>query len=212
MKDVAEFGPDEFHRALNVSRETMERLNIYLVLLKKWQKAINLVSRKSLEECWRRHFFDSGQLLRHIPVGAKSVLDIGSGAGFPGLVLAIMGAPDVELVESDERKCLFLREVSRETSTPVTVTNQRIESITPKTYDVVTSRACAPLDVLLSYSKPYLHLSTVCLFPKGRSLDEELTTAKKRWNMRYSLLASASDSAGRIVRLEGIFDGRTSTD
>jgi 16S rRNA (guanine527-N7)-methyltransferase len=209
---VAVFGPDEFTEALDVSRETMERLSIYHILLKKWQPAINLVSRNSLDTCWQRHFLDSGQLLRYFPSGAGSVLDIGSGAGFPGLVLAIMGAPNVELVEADQRKCLFLREVSRETSTSVTVTNQRIESIAPKPFDVVTSRACASLNVLLGYSKPYLHSNSVCLFPKGRSVDEELTTAKKRWNIRYSLLNSASDSAGRIVRLEGIFDGRTSAD
>jgi 16S rRNA (guanine527-N7)-methyltransferase len=136
------------------------------------------------------------------------MLDIGSGAGFPGMVLAIMGARNVELVESDERKCLFLREVSRETSTDVTVTNERIEKLSPKTVDVLTSRACAPLDVLLGYARPYLGPSTICLFPKGRTVQDELTTAQKRWNIRYTLHQSVSDSAARIVRLEGIFDDR----
>jgi len=143
-----------------------------------------------------------------VPGDARSLLDIGSGAGFPGMVLAIMGVSNVELVESDQRKCLFLREVSRETSTAVTITNARIEKLTPKTFDVVTSRACASLDVLLSYAKPYLGPSTVCLFPKGQTVEEELTTAQKRWNMRYTLIDSVSDSAARIVRLEGIFNDR----
>jgi 16S rRNA (guanine527-N7)-methyltransferase len=209
---VGIIGPEELAASLSVSRETLDRLVVYSILLEKWQKAINLVSKRSLDDRWRRHFLDSGQLLGHIPETARSVLDIGSGAGFPGMVLAIMGAPNVVLVESDERKCLFLREVSRETSTPVTVVNQRIETYSPRKFDVVTSRACAPLDKLLEYAQPYLGLTTVCLFPKGRSVEDELTAVKKRWNIRHSLLDSASDSAARIVRLEGIFDGRTSAE
>ena len=202
------FGPEDFARSYNVSRETLARLEIYSILLMKWQRAINLVSKGSLEDSWRRHFSDSAQLSRYFSSESSSMLDIGSGAGFPGLVLAIMGARNVHLVESDQRKCQFLREVSRETSTNVTVINDRIENVEPRIFDVVTSRACAPLDVLLGYAKPYLGLNTVCLFPKGRSIEDELTTAQKRWNIRYTLLNSASDSAGRIVRLEGIFDGR----
>ncbi len=201
-------GSEIVAKGLDVSRETLERLQVYNMLLHKWQRAINLVSRQSLDDSWRRHFLDSGQLFRLLPGEANSMLDIGSGAGFPGMVLAIMGARNVELVESDERKCLFLREVSRETSTDVTVTNERIEKLSPKTVDVLTSRACAPLDVLLGYARPYLGPSTICLFPKGRTVQDELTTAQKRWNIRYTLHQSVSDSAARIVRLEGIFDDR----
>jgi 16S rRNA (guanine527-N7)-methyltransferase len=201
-------GSEIVAKGLDVSRETLERLQVYNMLLHKWQRAINLVSRQSLDDSWQRHFLDSGQLFRLLPGEANSMLDIGSGAGFPGMVLAIMGARNVELVESDERKCLFLREVSRETSTDVTVTNERIEKLSPKTVDVLISRACAPLDVLLGYARPYLGPSTICLFPKGRTVQDELTTAQKRWNIRYTLHQSVSDSAARIVRLEGIFDDR----
>ena len=201
-------GSEIVAKGLDVSRETLERLQVYNMLLHKWQRAINLVSRQSLDDSWQRHFLDSGQLFRLLPGEANSMLDIGSGAGFPGMVLAIMGARNVELVESDERKCLFLREVSRETSTDVTVTNERIEKLSPKLVDVLTSRACAPLDVLLGYARPYLGPSTICLFPKGRTVQDELTTAQKRWNIRYTLHQSVSDSAARIVRLEGIFDDR----
>jgi 16S rRNA (guanine527-N7)-methyltransferase len=201
-------GPGLVSDYQHVSRETLEKFQIYNKLLHKWQRAINLVSRQSLEDSGRRHFLDSAQLFPLVPGDARSLLDIGSGAGFPGMVLAIMGVSNVELVESDQRKCLFLREVSRETSTAVTITNARIEKLTPKTFDVVTSRACASLDVLLSYAKPYLGPSTVCLFPKGQTVEEELTTAQKRWNMRYTLIDSVSDSAARIVRLEGIFNDR----
>ena len=204
-----DYGSEAFREQMGVSRETLERLEIYEKMLRRWQPAINLVSRQSLTDVWRRHFLDSAQLFDLIPRNAQSLLDIGSGAGFPGLVLAILGARNVHLVESDQRKSMFLREVSRETSADVTIINARIESMSPQVFDVVTSRACAALDVLLNYSKPYLGPETICLFPKGQLVEEELTTAKKRWNMRYTLVQSASDSAGRIVRLEGIFDGLT---
>ena len=204
--------PEAFGQVLSASRETLDRLIVYNILLVKWQKAINLVSPKSLRDCWRRHFLDSGQLQSLIPSNSNSLLDIGSGAGFPGMVLAILGVRNVVLVESDHRKCMFLREVSRETSTAVTIINDRIEKVSPKQYDVVTSRACASLDVLLNYARPYVGVASICLFPKGRTVDEELTTVKKRWNMRYELVKSASDSAAKIVRLEGIFHGPTLID
>ena len=208
----ADYGPEAFRKQIGVSRETLERLETYEKMLRRWQPTINLVSRQSLADVWRRHFLDSAQLFDLIPRNARSLLDIGSGAGFPGLVLAILGVKDVHLVESDQRKAAFLREVSRETATDVTIINARIESISPQVFDVVTSRACAALDVLLNYSKPYLGPETVCLFPKGQSVEEELTTAKKRWHMRYMLVQSTSDSAGKIVRLEGILDGLTTAD
>lgn len=212
MTQDSEFGPALLQAALGVSRETLEKLEIYYALLCRWRKAINLVSKGSMEDGWKRHFLDSGQLLAHIPSHASSLLDIGSGAGFPGLVLAILGVNNVHLIESDQRKCLFLSEVSRETAVDVTVVNERIENFPPKTFDVVTSRACAPLDVLLKYSQPYLGSGSIGLFLKGRTVDDELTTAKKHWNIRYSLIQSISDSAGKIVRLEGISDGSTTTD
>ena len=208
----ADYGPEAFRKQIGVSRETLERFETYEKMLRHWQPAINLVSRQSLTDVWRRHFLDSAQLFDLIPRNAQSLLDIGSGAGFPGLVLAILGATNVHLVESDQRKSTFLREVSRETATDVTIINARIESISPQVFDVVTSRACAALDVLLNYSRPYLGPETVCLFPKGQSVEEELTTAKKRWHMRYMLVQSTSDSAGKIVRLEGILDGLTTAD
>jgi 16S rRNA (guanine527-N7)-methyltransferase len=212
MTQDSGFGSRELETALDVSRETLERLDTYYILLCRWQKAINLVSRGSMENAWKRHFLDSGQLLAHIPSGASSLLDIGSGAGFPGLVLAILGVKNVHLVEADQRKCLFLSEVSRETSAEVRVVNERIENFPSKSFDVVTSRACAPLEVLLKYTQPYLGPRSIGLFLKGRSVEDELTTAKKRWDIRYSLISSISDSAGKIVRLEGISDGRTATD
>lgn len=196
--------PEEFARILGVSRETLERLEVYARLLTKWQKAINLVSAATLADVWRRHFLDSGQIFRHLPQDRCSLLDIGSGAGFPGLVLAILGAEGVHLCESDRRKCVFLREVARETATEIVVHDCRIEDLPAMKADVVTARALASIDVLLDYAHPYLKNDSICLFLKGRAVQAELTTARKKWKLAETLIPSVSDREGVLVRLEGI--------
>ena len=135
---------------LGVSRETLARLEDYADLLRKWQNAINLVSTASLNDLWRRHIWDSAQLLPHIPADAHSLLDLGSGAGFPGLVLAILGVDGVVLVEADKRKCAFLREAARVTGTDVTIHDRRIEDMGEEIppVDVITARAVASLSLL----------------------------------------------------------------
>ena len=137
-------GPIEFQAKSGVSRETLERLTIYADLLVKWQAKINLVGPETLADLWSRHMLDSAQLFPLIRPDAKRLVDLGSGAGFPGLVLGVMGAPDVHLVESDARKCAFLREAARLTGTTVTIHNKRIEQVAPLGADVVTARALAP--------------------------------------------------------------------
>lgn len=200
-------------RLLSVSRETQTRLEAYAALLTKWQDRINLVSASTLPDLWRRHMLDSGQVFRHLPNGARVVVDLGSGAGFPGLVLAAMGVPEVHLVESDSRKCAFLREAARVMAVPVTVHNRRIEQVTPFPADVVTSRALAPLCDLLSYAEPFLQHpgdkvdNGECLFLKGRSGEDELTLASKEWKMRIERLSSLSDPEGLILRLSEVTRG-----
>ncbi len=201
-------GPDEFATTLGVSRETLERLTAYAELLVKWQARINLVGPDTLPELWRRHFLDSAQLFRLIPAGAKRLVDLGSGAGFPGLVLAVMGAPDVHLVESDARKCAFLREAARITGTTVTVVNRRIEQAPPLGADVVTARALAPLSRLLDWARPHLGEGAVCLFLKGRSCEDELTRASKDWNITLDRVPSLSDPSGIILYLKEVCSGR----
>lgn len=195
---------DLFLEHIDVSRETLERLELYAALLEKWQKKINLVSKKTIPDLWTRHFLDSAQLFQHLPSPDSKILDLGSGAGFPGLILSILGARNVSLVDSDSRKCAFMREAARQTESPVTVFELRIESLPPTTYDVVTSRACADLNVLLELSSTYRHPESICLFLKGRHYKEELTTAKKSWKLRETLIPSLSDDEGTILRLEGI--------
>jgi 16S rRNA (guanine527-N7)-methyltransferase len=204
---------EEFQRLTGVSRETLGRLRVYLRLLKKWQATINLVGRRSLEDAWRRHMLDSAQLARYIPPrgagGAPVIVDIGSGGGFPGLVLAIMGAGVVHLVESNRRKCAFLATVARETNTEVTIQPLRVESLTPFAADIVTARSLAPLDQLLAFAEPLVGGEGECLFLKGKKGDEELTEAAKKWNMRVERFASDSDSSGVVLRLRQISRDRS---
>src|SRR5687767_1366639 len=141
----APLAPEELGVALGLTRETLNRLAVHLDLLRRWQRAINLVGRSTLADPWRRHVLDSAQLYPHLAGQAGPVVDLGSGAGFPGLVLAILGAPDVHLIESDQRKAQFLREAARVTGTPVMVHARRIEDVAPFPASVVTARALAPL-------------------------------------------------------------------
>ena len=129
---------------------------LYLELLGRWQRAINLVGPATLADPWRRHVLDFGQLLAHLPAPAGPLVDLGSGAGFPGLVLALLGVPEVALIESDRRKAAFLREVARATGAEVAVHAERIEVCTPWPAAVVTARALAPLPRLLPLAEPFL--------------------------------------------------------
>jgi 16S rRNA (guanine527-N7)-methyltransferase len=201
------FGAGDFAAATGVSRETLERLEAYAALLRQWSAHINLVAASTLADLWRRHFLDSAQLFPLIPTGAGSLVDLGSGAGFPGLVLAIMGVPHVELVEADARKCAFLREAARIAQTAVTIRHARIDSLPPHAADVVTARGLAPLDRLLPLIERFIGSGTVCLFPKGREAGQELAAAHKIWVMDVTTHASRSDPLGVILCLRGVRRG-----
>ena len=206
---------EAFRAAANVSRETMDRLERYAALLEKWNRAINLVARGSLSDLWRRHMLDAAQLWPLLPPSLgrpRRILDIGSGAGFPGLVLAIMGAAEgdaeVHLVEADKKKAAFLREAARIAGASITLHNQRIESLGPFPVDAVTARACAPLPRLLDYVAPFLrqHQSgrppPVGIFLKGRNVDRELTEARKKWKIQAELFPSCTDDMAKILRIQ----------
>ena len=194
-----------FAEATGVSRETLARLEGYAALLVKWQKAINLVAPDSLPDLWRRHMLDSAALFPLIPATARVLVDLGSGAGFPGLVLAIMGVPEVHLVESDTRKCAFLSEGARLFAPGrVTVHRARIEAAPAIAADVVTARALADLPKLLAYAAPFLAPDGICLFPKGRRVEDELTLAKQTWTMAVERVANPADPSGIILRIKGL--------
>ena len=193
-----------FAETLGVSRETLERLQAYVDLLARWNARINLVSAASLSDVWRRHILDSAQLMRHLDPSMRVLVDLGSGAGLPGLILGILGTPVTHLIEADQRKAAFLREAARVTGTPATVHAARIESVPPFAADIVTARALAPLPELMERSAPFMTKNTVCLFLKGRGLQDELTAAHQKWIMCTQLLASLADPTGHILRVEGL--------
>lgn len=196
-----------FASAFDVSRETIERLDEYEALLKKWNPKINLISRNTLDDIWQRHFADSAQVYQHIGNSCNKWLDFGSGAGFPGLVAATMAKekhPDVSfiLVESDHRKAAFLLTVANALSLSATIITERIEDIPAQNADIITARAVASLDQLLAWSAPHARKSTVLLFPKGNSYESELTAARKHWHIDVETTPSMTDSSSVILRIK----------
>lgn len=194
---------DEFRAATGVSEAVCGRLEIYLDLLEKWQARINLVGPSTMADPWRRHVLDAAQLLPLLPPGQGPVVDMGAGAGIPGLILAACGVADVHLIESNGRKCTFLREAARLMETPVTVHARRLDAVTlGVAARAVTARALASLDVLLGHAAPFRGPETQCIFLKGQDVVIELTEAAKSWNMRHRLVDSLSDPSGHIVVVE----------
>jgi 16S rRNA (guanine527-N7)-methyltransferase len=188
-----------------VSRETWARLDGLVALLLKWQASTNLVAPSTLTEIWTRHVADSLQLPTIVP-DARAWVDLGSGGGFPGLVVACAMADHpgatIHLVESNHKKSAFLREAARGLSVPAIVHARRIEdfvSAPVQSFDVVTARALAPLDRLIGYASPLLKTGAVGLFPKGQDVEAELTAASKSWNIDADLVKSITDSQARIV-------------
>ncbi len=178
--------------------------------LLRWQKAKNLVSASTLADVWTRHVADSLQLFGLAPQ-ARNWLDLGSGGGFPGLVIGIclteQGKGRIDLVESNARKCAFLRHVARLTGAPVTVHCARIDEVVASfvgKVDVVTARALAPLPELVGWCKELLRTGTLGLFPKGQYLEVELTELAKYWKIRASTVVSVTDPAARILKVSGV--------
>lgn len=198
----------EFAERLNVSRETLERLEVYEALLIKWNAHINLVSRSSLDDLWSRHFEDSIQVYHAAPSG-KLWADIGSGGGFPGLVVAILAmdeSPETKtvLIESDQRKAAFLRSVVRETGVVCQVLSQRIELAPPQDAQIVSARALAELDVLLGYCQRHLADGGTALFPKGVTWQKELDAARLRWRFDVDVIESRTMPGAAILKVEGV--------
>ena len=196
----------------NVSRETSDKIHIYVRLLREWQEKMNLVGPSTLGEIWTRHILDSYQLLAlgaRRPEGLPAnkifrIVDLGSGAGFPGMVLAMCGAGDVCLVESDQKKASFLEIVSRETSTPVRIYPERAERLPTFGADVVTARAMAPLEKLLPHAHHHLKKVGVALFMKGRQWATEVEAAQKGWAFALEQRASLTAPDSAILRLTAI--------
>jgi len=201
---------DNFRRDYDVSRETIERLGIYADLIRKWNPHINLVSRTSLPELWTRHFRDSAQLMDYCPESALHWVDLGSGGGFPGAVIAILANEKnpkltVTCVESDGRKAEFLRTVSRETNTGFRVLAERAENVPPLQADVVSARALAPLKDLLHLAVLHLTPNGLALFPKGERYREEVQEALESWAFHSDEYTSKTNGDAVILSLGDIW-------
>ncbi len=200
MRDIFE---NYLKSHLKVPHETFGRFNSYHDLLLKWQSKINLIGPDT-SDIWIRHFLDSIQIAPHIPNLNSSILDFGSGAGFPGMVLAVTGYTNVTLVESDAKKCSFLSEVARITNTKVRIIASRIESVESQPYDFIISRACSELNQLLSYAHPSVSHGTKCLFHKGKNYSKEVEGASENWVFDYQIIPSITDKQGAILDISNL--------
>jgi len=194
------FGPEDFAARTGVSRETLSRLKAYADVLADWNALHNLVAKSTLPDLWRRHFWDSAQLVPLIPDTARTLADLGSGAGFPGLVLAAM-LPQlaVTLHEATAKKCAFLQAAADRMGVTVTIQNARLEDLPARAFDVVTARALAPLPKLLEYAQNFVGPHSVCLFLKGQNVGEELTQTHICGKIEVSQTPSQTDPSGAIV-------------
>ena len=187
-----------------VSRETRDRLEILVETLERWQKAINLVGRTTMDGVWKRHVLDSAQIVPLIPNEAKTLADLGSGGGFPGLVIAAM-RPDLQItmIESDARKAAFLGEAGRKMGlkNQPKIVIRRIEIAAPANAEIVTARALAPLGQLLEWSARHRMDTAICLFHKGKGWQAEVDEAKKEWDFSPEPIASVTDRDAVILRI-----------
>ncbi len=193
---------------LNVSRETFERLNAFTGLVKKWNPKINLVSKSDAADLWDRHIIDSAQIFEHAGEG-QLWADLGSGGGFPGVVAAILSAEfhpkrKFMLVESDQRKAVFLRTAARELELNISVMSQRIEKVGPLNADILSARALADLSVLLSYAERHLSPNGVALFPKGERWKEEHAKAEHHWSYTCEAIRSTTSAAAAVLKIQDI--------
>lgn len=193
----------------DVSRETMEKLGDLVQLVEKWTSRINLVSTSSRKAIWTRHIADSAQLFDLAPTAGHNWLDLGSGGGFPGLVVAILALekkPDlaVTLVESDQRKCAFLRTAIRELVLNARVLSTRIEDMEPQAADVISARALADLSTLLGFFARHAGADTTGLFPKGKNWQKELKDARAQWSFDVEPITSVTESEAVILKIKEV--------
>ena len=201
---------NEFIKSLNVSRETLKGFYEYKTLLFKWNEKINLVSKHTLGDIWERHFLDSGQIIKNVEASGKRWVDVGSGAGFPGLVVALLLRDrkidcDLVLVEKNPKKCFFLNEVMRKLNLRVEVVNDNIYTLEPLNADILTTRAFSELNNLMEIAFRHRKQEGICLFLKGENYRSELDKTLNYWFFDYDIVDSLSSSSGKIIRVKKIF-------
>ncbi len=203
------YDADDFRAQFDVSRETLDRLGAYAATLLKWQSRINLISRGTIDSIWRRHFADSAQIVGHLRQDAQRLVDLGSGAGFPGLVVKVLRPDiDVTLVEADQRKAAFLQAAAIASGVRVDVVPRRIESLAGDPLrpaaDVVSARALAPLPTLLALAAGWIDDEPQFLFLKGKDVESELISAAKCWTMNVRKIQSAVQTDAWLLSIESL--------
>ena len=201
---------NKFVKSLNVSRETLNGFYEYETLLSKWNEKINLVSKNTLVDIWERHFLDSGQIIKHVEASGKRWVDVGSGAGFPGLVVALLLRDrkidcDLVLVEKNSKKGFFLNEVIRKLNLSVEVVNENIDNLEPLNADILTARAFSELNNLIEIAFRHRKKEGICIFLKGENYRIELDKTLNYWFFDYDIVDSLSSSSGKIIRVKKIF-------
>lgn len=204
MPEIIRAERDEFIRHFPVSHETLSKLDRYVDLLEEWNAKFNLIADSTLPHIWRRHFLDCAQLIKFFPQNAKTVADLGSGAGLPGIILSILGAPEVHLIESTGKKADFLNVVVKELSLSAIVRKVRVESLFNIRFDIITARALKPLPQLLKLSKPLIKKESLCLFLKGQNVHAEFAEAKRLWKFDAEIFPSLSDASGRVLKISNL--------
>ena len=201
---------EKFSSHVFVSRETYEKLCVFQKILIKWQKSINLISTNTIKNTWERHFLDSAQLFTFVNGVEGNIIDFGSGAGFPGMVLAIMGKQNIHLVESDHKKCVFLKEIAMLTETDITIHNCRIEDLNFINVDLITCRALAPLNNLIEYVEIFIKKSLLkkqkfpkLLFLKGKSFYSEVLELNNK-KISFEEYPSITDKNGKILYINKV--------
>jgi 16S rRNA (guanine527-N7)-methyltransferase len=202
---------EKFSSHVFVSRETYKKLCMFQKILFKWQKSINLISKNTIKNTWERHFLDSAQLYKFVKSIEGNIVDFGSGAGFPGLVLAIMGKKNIHLVESDYKKCVFLKEIAMLTETDITIHNCRIEDLSLINVDLITCRALASLSKLIDYVEIFINKSLgenqklpKLLFLKGKCYHSEVVELSKNKKICFEEYPSITDKNGRILYINKV--------
>ncbi len=206
MVDLDGFGPDQVLEVVSVSRETIAKIERVIALLDDWRGRMNLIGPSEMDHIWRRHVLDSLQLLPLIPQGGVTV-DLGSGSGFPGLVLAAgLSRSDAEIVmiETVGKKCAFLREVIRTADLNGRVRQGRVENVNDLAVSCITARAFAPLPKILGYAEKWFAQGAFALLPKGRRWQEELTQAQECWKFAYEVIPSLSGGEGAILKISEV--------
>ncbi len=200
------FSYDDFTKFISVSRETFSRLETYVELLKKWQTSINLIGTATINEIWIRHIIDSAQLINNME-SAEVIADVGSGAGFPGLIMAILGIKDITLIESDGRKVAFLKEAARVTQADVSIINNRVEHADLEEFSLIVTRGFAPLAAMFSIFGSKLKDSHKLLLLKGKNYKTEIQEARKAWSFEYTVIPSVTDKESAILSIQNFKKG-----